>query len=798
MTDIVVTNATDLPLSGLDLRQAVAEAQPGDIISFASTISTVTLLSTLTLGGDITIQPGAAASITITQGADNARVFDVLPGASVTVQGLTITGGTAVGANGTQGATGTHGHNSGIPGAGGPAGNGGTGGGGALGDGGGILNEGSLSLIDDVITGNTAHGGTGGAGGLGGIGGNGNQGRAGGAGGTGGTGGAGGTGEGGGILNDGNLVLLNTTVTGNVAEGGSGGTGGLGGLGGAGGSGYPGEIIHEGTRTATGPGGPGGNGGGGGNGGNGGTGGFATGGNIENTGALLIEGDSVIGSAGLISGAGGLLGFPGTGGPLGSGGSGDPDGTDGVNGGIGSNGTAGAIGAAGTAGLDTPGATVFLPTLSYSGLAGSLVGLSGITIADSLNGLKVKLITSSGTLFDTPLGSTVTEHGSGLTFSGDAASINAALTTLRFSSGVNGTATVHVALGDEAGNVDSGAVTVHTACFAAGTRIATARGQIAVEDLRDDDQVVTLIGGNRALAPIRWIGHRRIDLHAHPRPREVRPIRFLPDSIAPAIPCRDLLVSPDHAVLVEGGLIPARLLVNDATILQDTASASVRYFHVELDAHSILLAEGLPAESYLDTGNRGMFENAAAPLLLHPDMASGQRRRESESSIELVTDAARVEPVWRHLTARARILGRPIPVAHETADPDIHVLALGRVFAPIRMGSGRYAFALPALPDGARLVSRAAAPCDTRPWIEDRRQLGIRVRRLSLRSGSKLTAIALDNPALANGWWAVEHDGISVLRWTDGDAALPGTAAAAILEIEIADALPSYPLARAA
>ncbi len=60
MTNIVVTNASDLPFGGLDLRQAVAEAQPGDIISFAASITTVQLLSTLVLDSDVIIEFGHA------------------------------------------------------------------------------------------------------------------------------------------------------------------------------------------------------------------------------------------------------------------------------------------------------------------------------------------------------------------------------------------------------------------------------------------------------------------------------------------------------------------------------------------------------------------------------------------------------------------------------------------------------------------------------------------------------------------------------------------------------------------
>ena len=86
------------------------------------------------------------------------------------------------------------------------------------------------------------------------------------------------------------------------------------------------------------------------------------------------------------------------------------------------------------------------------------------------------------------------------------------------------------------------------------------------------------------------------------------------------MPQRDLLVSPDHAIFVDGKLICARQLVNGTTIRQETGWTAVDYYHVELDQHAILLAEGLPAESYIDTGNSGFFANSGAPLVLRPDL----------------------------------------------------------------------------------------------------------------------------------------------------------------------------------
>ena len=121
-----------------------------------------------------------------------------------------------------------------------------------------------------------------------------------------------------------------------------------------------------------------------------------------------------------------------------------------------------------------------------------------------------------------------------------------------------------------------------------------------------------MVANDGTVASVKWIGRRRIDLTTHPRPETVAPIRIQRDAFADNMPHSDLLVSPDHAIFVDGKLICARQLINGTTIRQEKGWTAVEYFHVELDAHTILLAEGLPAESYLNTGNQGFFANSDA------------------------------------------------------------------------------------------------------------------------------------------------------------------------------------------
>ena len=313
-------------------------------------------------------------------------------------------------------------------------------------------------------------------------------------------------------------------------------------------------------------------------------------------------------------------------------------------------------------------------------------------------------------------------------------------------------------------------------CFAAGTRILTTRGDVAVEDLQAGDIAMTRRNGRDVREPIVWVGQRRVDIAAHPRPELVRPIRFQPDALAAGLPSRPLVVSPDHALLLDGMLIAARQLVNGGSIAVLDVPA-VQYFHVELERHGILLAENVEAESYLDTGNRQQFANGGQAVALHPDFSpSGSRK----SFAPLVTDAALVRPVWQRLAQRAAILGHALVQPVSTREADLHlVLRDGRRLAPERvLDDGRHVFMLHGqseTPGEVRLSSRHGAPADIHPWEDDRRRLGVAIGKIGTwtrETGLMMHALPLNDRALSSGWWQMETDGVQAWRWTDGNARL--------------------------
>jgi hypothetical protein len=141
--------------------------------------------------------------------------------------------------------------------------------------------------------------------------------------------------------------------------------------------------------------------------------------------------------------------------------------------------------------------------------------------------------------------------------------------------------------------------------------------------------------------------------------------------------------------------------------------------------------------------------------------------------LQLVSDEGSVRPIWLRLAERAAALGQPTPKLDTTRDPELRIVANGRTLRPIVGEAGKFTFVLQRGTADVRLVSRAGSPTDARPWLDDRRQLGVRVTRIVLRGASEFYDMPVGHPDLSEGWWSVERDGVSMGRWTDGEAVLP-------------------------
>jgi Hint domain len=160
---------------------------------------------------------------------------------------------------------------------------------------------------------------------------------------------------------------------------------------------------------------------------------------------------------------------------------------------------------------------------------------------------------------------------------------------------------------------DDGAV-VGAICFCTGAGIATPSGEVPVERLAVGDMVLTADG---AVRPIVWtgVGHA---LAVRGRRGPTTPVIVRKGALADNVPHRDLRVTKGHSLLLDGVLIPVEFLVNHRSIMWDDRAQRVTIHHIELATHDVLLANGAPAESYRDDGNRRLFQNANSGWDLPP------------------------------------------------------------------------------------------------------------------------------------------------------------------------------------
>lgn len=175
-------------------------------------------------------------------------------------------------------------------------------------------------------------------------------------------------------------------------------------------------------------------------------------------------------------------------------------------------------------------------------------------------------------------------------------------------------------------------------CFAAGTRVATPEGDVAVEALMIGDLVLTADGRS---VPVAWLGHQSVA----PMFRPVRLIRLAAGALGHGLPLRDLVVTAEHALMLDGLLVNAGALVNGNTVREVAASElprRVTVYHIETEAHEIILAEGTPVESYIDYAGRRMFDNYAEYVALY-----GEDRAIVENPAPRVTSARMLPPALR-------------------------------------------------------------------------------------------------------------------------------------------------------
>jgi T5SS/PEP-CTERM-associated repeat protein len=294
--------------------------------------------------------------------------------------------------------------------------------------------------------------------------------------------------------------------------------------------------------------------------------------------------------------------------------------------------------------------------------------------------------------------------------------------------------------------------TIVTLCFAAGTHVATPQGEVPIERLAVGDKALTLSGAARSIV---WVGAGQV-LATRGRRTAATPVIVRRGALADNVPCRDLRITKGHSLFIDGVLIPVEELINHRSIFWDDRAQELTIYHVELETHDVLVANGAPAESYRDDGNRWLFQNANPDLALPPQAPCAP----------VLTGGPVVDGIWRRLLDRAGPR-RGVPL---TDDPDLHLWVDGKRIDPLERTAERCAFRLPPRPRSVRIRSRSTVPQELGVARDDR-CLGVSVRRIVLAQARRQQALDAEAAALTEGWHRFEPE--NALRWTDGDAALP-------------------------
>ena len=290
------------------------------------------------------------------------------------------------------------------------------------------------------------------------------------------------------------------------------------------------------------------------------------------------------------------------------------------------------------------------------------------------------------------------------------------------------------------------------ACFLPGTLILTNQGEVPVERLQVGDTVVTMSGRRRQLS---WIGHGKA-LATRGRRTAATPLIVRKGALGDNVPHKDLRITKGHSLYFDGVLIPVEFLVNHRTILWDDHSQEVTVYHLELDAHDVLLANGAAAESYRDDGNRWLFQNAN----------EGWDQPAKATCVPVLTGGPVVDAVWQRLLDRAGAAVR-VPL---TEDPDLHLVADGVRIEAVRREGAVHVFRVPASAGSVHIASRSVVPQEL-GLTRDPRCLGVALRHVAVRQGTRFRTVLANDPRLESGFHLFEESNGFV--WTDGDAALP-------------------------
>lgn len=318
---------------------------------------------------------------------------------------------------------------------------------------------------------------------------------------------------------------------------------------------------------------------------------------------------------------------------------------------------------------------------------------------------------------------------------------------------------------------------IYEVCFLTGTLISTKGGTCAVEDINVGDKITTYNYQKKKYVQrkVKWIGKKSIIVNTHAERIDIAgyPVRILKNAIAENIPNKDLLITPEHCLFFEDKFIPVRMLVNGSTIFYDTSITSYDYYHIETEQHSVVIADGMLTESYLDTGNRHIF-NLDQKII---ETSFGKYKNwQDNAAAPLLTTRNIVEPIYRQIEQRAKTLGIVSQITPYTLieDDDFHLITdTGVVLYEKRVfKDGHVIFMLPSDVNAVWIVSRTSRFSDViGSFVDDRRDLGLLIGKINLYHESKIFSLNTHLTTVELEGWDVQEN--TPCRWTNGRAYLP-------------------------
>lgn len=309
-------------------------------------------------------------------------------------------------------------------------------------------------------------------------------------------------------------------------------------------------------------------------------------------------------------------------------------------------------------------------------------------------------------------------------------------------------------------------------CFLAGTEISVCGSLQKVEDLAVGGQIDIFVDGTAKQQTISWVGKSvRTVNSSFPDDEAGYPIRILKDAISDGVPFKDMLITAEHCLFFDGKFVPARMLVNGRSIYFDKSITSYDYYHIETEAHSVIMADGMLTESYLDTGNRHAFTQKGNVI----SIGGSRNLTWDDAAVPLDVSREFVEPLFRQAEARAIAAGitQKGAAPELTEEANLHLITdTGVSIRPAREHNGRIMFMIPTGVQSVRIASHASRPSDIiGPFVDDRRYFGVAVGDITLFEGNRsrtITAHLTDREL--DGWNTLEWEDC---RWTSGNGLLP-------------------------